>query len=169
MTAAQRDLPPFQRDTAPTGIPGEHRSRGSGIEPPPPLESPPSTATPLRVYDHQKAVPYGYEASNFMETPVPVVMRTPVPTRIVDVPPGTIVNGELLRQARVAQGLTVARLAERTRIGSSHIESIEADRLDRLPAMVYLRGMLMSVAREIGLDPQQVVKGYVAMLENMNR
>ncbi len=38
---------------------------------------------------------------------------------------------------------------------------MEADRYDRLPATVYLRGILVNLARELRLDPARVSKTYL--------
>ncbi|HLL47832.1 MAG TPA: helix-turn-helix domain-containing protein, partial [Longimicrobiaceae bacterium] len=75
---------------------------------------------------------------------------------VLDVPSDAEVNGELLRRVREGRNLSLQMLADRTRISSRHVEAIEADRYDSLPAAVYLRGMLMSIARELGLDPLRV-------------
>jgi DNA-binding transcriptional regulator YiaG len=72
-------------------------------------------------------------------------------------------NGELLRQVRESKGMSIHTLAERTRIAQRHIENVEADRYDALPAAVYLRGILMSMARELALDPLRVAKSYLAL------
>ncbi len=73
-------------------------------------------------------------------------------------------NGEVLRQVRNTKGVSIAQLAERTRIAQRHIENIEADRYDALPATVYLRGILMSLARELGLDGLRVSKSYLGLV-----
>jgi hypothetical protein len=85
--------------------------------------------------------------------------------RPYEVPPGVEFNGDLLRQVRMKRGLTLLQLGERTRIGVKHLENVEADRYDALPAAVYLRGILMSVARELGLDGLRVSKSYLAFVE----
>jgi hypothetical protein len=72
-------------------------------------------------------------------------------------------NGELLRQVRESKAMSIHTLAERTRIAQRHIENVEADRYDALPAAVYLRGILMSLARELGLDALRVAKSYLAL------
>lgn len=82
-----------------------------------------------------------------------------------EVPAGVEFNGDLLRQVRMARGLSLLQLSERTRIGVRHIENLENDRYEQLPAMVYLRGMLMSVARELGLDGLRVSKSYLTFVE----
>jgi hypothetical protein len=83
----------------------------------------------------------------------------------IDLPPDAEFNGELLRQVRTAAGLSLQQLAERTRISARHIENVEADRYAQLPAPVYLRGILMSLARELGLDGLKVSKSYLALAE----
>lgn len=85
--------------------------------------------------------------------------------RAFEIPPDADINGELLRQVRKSRGLTLAQLCDRTRISSRHLENVEADRYDQLPPVVYLRGILMNVARELGLDPLRVSKGYLSVIE----
>jgi hypothetical protein len=76
-------------------------------------------------------------------------------------PEGAVWTGELLRQAREARGLTVAQMAERTKVSRLHIESVEGDRFDQLPVPVYLRGIVMCIARELRLDGQKVSRSYL--------
>ncbi|AFE08607.1 DnaJ domain-containing protein [Corallococcus coralloides DSM 2259] len=83
--------------------------------------------------------------------------------RGVDIPSDAEFNGELLRRVREARGLTIQQLADRTRISVRHLENVEADRYTALPTTVYLRGILMNLARELGLDPLRVSKSYLAL------
>jgi len=99
------------------------------------------------------------------ETPAPVAERPRMP----DLPPEVEFNGELLRQVREARGLTLQQLADRTRIGRSHLEKVEADRYADLPAPVYLRGILVSLARELKLDATRVSKSYMLLAERAGR
>ena len=43
-------------------------------------------------------------------------------------------------------------------------EDIEADRFDRLPAPVYVRGFLLEYARVVGLDPRATAESFLARL-----
>ncbi|WIG96942.1 helix-turn-helix domain-containing protein [Myxococcus sp. SDU36] len=88
--------------------------------------------------------------------------REPRP-RIPEIPSDAEFNGELLRQVREARGMTLQQVADRTRITRSHLENVEADRYTALPPAVYLRGILMNLARELGLDPLRVSKSYLAL------
>lgn len=85
--------------------------------------------------------------------------------RPYEVPAGVEINGDLLKQVRMARGLTLAQLSERTRISVRHLENVETDRYELLPAPVYLRGILMNLARELGLDGLRVSKSYLAFVE----
>lgn len=85
--------------------------------------------------------------------------------RPYEIPEGVEVNGDLLKQVRLAKGLSLVQLADRTRIGVKHLENMEGDRYDALPAPVYLRGILMNVARELGLDGLRVSKSYLTFVE----
>jgi len=76
-------------------------------------------------------------------------------------PDGASWTGELLRRARENRGLSVMQVSERTKVTRHHIENIEGERFDQLPAPVYLRGILMSVARELRLDGQKVARSYL--------
>lgn len=81
------------------------------------------------------------------------------------VPEGTPWTGEVLRQAREARGLTLSQIAERTKVARHHLENIEADRYQLLPAAVYLRGILVSVAKELRLDGPKVARSYLEAIK----
>ena len=99
--------------------------------------------------------------------PLPAPAPAPPPPPAVDpprpfVPPeGSAWTGELIRQAREARGLTVAQMAERTKLSRPHIEAVEAERFAELPVAVYLRGIVMCIARELRLDGQKVSRSYL--------
>lgn len=95
----------------------------------------------------------------------PREFRAPPALRPYEVPEGVEINGDLLKQVRLARGLSLTQVADRTRISVKHLENIEGDRYDALPAGVYLRGMLMSLARELGLDGLRVSRSYLTFVE----
>ena len=86
-----------------------------------------------------------------------------------ELPPDVEFNGELLRRVREARGLTLQQVAERTRIGRMHLERVEADRYADLPPSVYLRGILVSLARELKLDATRVSKSYLLLAARSGR
>lgn len=122
---------------------------------PPPLVSPPFAA----VAEQPGAQP----ASERRKPPRAAAPSAPPAAveRELVVPEGTRYTGEVLRRAREARGLTVAQICERTKVSRHHIDNLEADRYDKLPAPVYLRGILLTLAKELRLDGQKVARSYM--------
>ncbi|OFV83078.1 MAG: hypothetical protein A2Y78_05540 [Acidobacteria bacterium RBG_13_68_16] len=69
-------------------------------------------------------------------------------------------SGAQLRIVREGLGLTLAEVAQRTRIRPRQLESIEAEAFDLLPQRVFVRGFVMAYARELKLDPERVWASY---------
>src|SRR6266702_1974125 len=87
----------------------------------------------------------------------------PRPQELV-VAEGTRFDGDMLRRAREQRGITLPQLCERTKISRHHVENLEAGRYDKLPAAVYLRGILMALAKELRLDGQKVARSYLELM-----
>jgi curved DNA-binding protein CbpA len=83
------------------------------------------------------------------------------PVEELEPPEGSAWTGDLLRQAREARGLSILQVSERTKVTRHHIENVEAERFDQLPVTVYLRGIVMAIARELRLDGQKVARSYM--------
>lgn len=66
--------------------------------------------------------------------------------------------GAVLRELRERRGLTIEAVSMETRIPLAHLRRIEEDRLDELPAEVFLRGFLRAYARAVGADPEAVIR-----------
>jgi hypothetical protein len=88
-------------------------------------------------------------------------LRLDTPARPAAPAPEPRWTGAALRRAREGRGLTVHQLAERTKVTRHHIENVEADRWERLPPPVYLRGVLLALAKELRLDGQRVSRSYL--------
>ena len=76
-------------------------------------------------------------------------------------------TGAFLRAARQAMGVELATISKETKIGCSMLEYIENERLDRLPAAVYLRNFTRQFARCLGLDEDQVSKTYLERIRRL--
>jgi curved DNA-binding protein CbpA len=74
--------------------------------------------------------------------------------------PSAEFSGASLRKAREGLGLTLAEVSQRTRIRPQQLESIEAENFDKLPERVFVRGFVMTYARELQLDPEHVWASY---------
>ena len=64
--------------------------------------------------------------------------------------------GDKLREAREAQGLTLADVANRTRIPTRHLEAIELGEYNSMPSPTYAIGFAKAYARVVGLDEKAI-------------
>ncbi|MGO9831563.1 MAG: helix-turn-helix domain-containing protein [Myxococcaceae bacterium] len=156
---AQSSLP-LETPPAPWASPGLGRR---AAQRPPGLPSP--AQRPSAALEQAAAA----EAGPRPEEMAPPSAPAPERPRMPELPPDVEFNGELLRQVREARGLTLQQLAERTRIGRSHLERVEADRYADLPPSVYLRGILVNLARELKLDATRVSKSYLLLAARSGR
>ncbi|ACG73204.1 heat shock protein DnaJ domain protein [Anaeromyxobacter sp. K] len=143
-----------------------HAAGASAPTPPPPTDGPPP------VPPRPPPIPLRREVSGPAMTPVPLpsaAQAGPEPIPLVSAaapggapaPEATAWTGEVLRRLREARGITLQQLSERIKVTRHHIENIEGDRFALLPAPVYLRGILLSMARELRLDGQKVARSYL--------
>jgi cytoskeleton protein RodZ len=77
--------------------------------------------------------------------------------------------GEQLRAAREALQLSVAEVAEVTKIKADHIRALEAGEYDRFVAPVYVRGFVRTYARLLKLDERQLAAQLDAELQATQR
>ncbi len=87
----------------------------------------------------------------------PPVERLPEPVLSAE----TEITGAFLRQLREARGIGLNDIAARTKVGASHLRSIEEERWEAMPAEVYVRGFLVEFARYLRLDVAQVTQSYL--------
>jgi hypothetical protein len=104
--------------------------------------------------------------------PAPILLQREVQAeqapREFPVPDGAVWSGEALRRVRESRGLTVREVCDRTKVTRYHLENIEADRFSLLPAAVYLRGIIVAVARELRLDGQKVARSYLERMSGVS-
>ena len=73
--------------------------------------------------------------------------------------------GDRLRDARVARGLSLADIAERTKISPPSLTAMERNQFSRLPGGVFRRAYVRAFAVEVGLDADTLVRDYRARYE----
>ncbi len=78
-------------------------------------------------------------------------------------------TGELLRRVRQSQGIELEEIAQKTKIGLAHLNAIEQDAFERLPAEVYTRGFVSQVAALLGLDATQATRTYMRRLRTARK
>lgn len=70
---------------------------------------------------------------------------------------GVVTAGRLLREARQAQGLHVAALANAIKVTPRKLELLESDRLDELPDATFSRALAQTVCRSLKIDSGPVL------------
>jgi flagellar biosynthesis protein FlhG len=73
-------------------------------------------------------------------------------------------TGAFLRRIRESQGVELAEIAARTKIAVAHLRAIEDEQFADLPALVYARGFVRELAKNLKLDPAQVDRTYLKRL-----
>lgn len=70
--------------------------------------------------------------------------------------------GATLRRAREASGRTLRDLADTTKLGVRTLEALERNQTERLPPGIFRRSVVRAYAREVGLDPEQTLRTFLA-------
>jgi cytoskeleton protein RodZ len=72
-----------------------------------------------------------------------------------------------LRRARIARKRSVEDIARATKINPTLVRALENEAFERLPGGLFTRGYLRAYAREVGLDPEEMVSRYRAEFEGV--
>jgi cytoskeleton protein RodZ len=72
--------------------------------------------------------------------------------------------GNSFKKARESKGLTVAQIADETRISARFLEAIENEDFQLLPGGIFNRGFIRTYAARLGLDAVAAVKEYEQLL-----
>jgi cytoskeleton protein RodZ len=73
--------------------------------------------------------------------------------------------GADLRNARIAQHRSIEDISRSTKISSSVLRAIESGEFHKVPGGVFTRGYIRAYAREVGLNPEEIVARYRAEFE----
>ena len=68
--------------------------------------------------------------------------------------------GNSLREARLRQGLDLARVEDDTKIRAKYLQALEDERFEILPSETYVKGFLRTYAEYLGLDGQLYVDEF---------
>lgn len=72
--------------------------------------------------------------------------------------------GEFLRSEREKRHISIEQVASATKIGLKLLHALEADNFDALPAKPFVRGFITSYCRYVGLQPDDVLRGFETSL-----
>jgi cytoskeleton protein RodZ len=68
--------------------------------------------------------------------------------------------GQELKRERELRGISLQEISALTRISLKFLQALEEDRLEIIPGKFFIRAILRSYARSIGLDENQVLNRY---------
>jgi cytoskeletal protein RodZ len=70
--------------------------------------------------------------------------------------------GAMLREARERHRVTLRQIADATKISASVLEALERNDVSRLPGGLFSRAFVRSYAVQVGLDPEETVREFIA-------
>lgn len=70
--------------------------------------------------------------------------------------------GTRLRDAREARGVSLRQIADATKLPLRTLDALERGRNEFLPGGIYRRSLVRSYAREVGLDPEETLRDFLA-------
>ena len=76
-------------------------------------------------------------------------------------------TGELLRKIREYKGVDIPRLSDMTKVSKTYLRHIEDEEVDKLPALVYVRGFVYQYAKCLKLNPDLVATSYIFKLKQL--
>jgi len=71
--------------------------------------------------------------------------------------------GQELKRERELRGISLREIAESTRINLRFLQALEEDKLNVIPGPFFVRAILRSYAKSIGIDEHQVLNKYQEM------
>lgn len=70
-------------------------------------------------------------------------------------------DGVFLQKIRLYKNVSIDRLSEATRISRPYLMALETNDYKNLPAAVFVRGFVVQIARNLGLDETKVAASYM--------
>src|SRR5262245_32265891 len=70
--------------------------------------------------------------------------------------------GRKLREARERKGVSLRQIANATKISVAALEALERDDISRLPGGIFSRAFVRSYAIEVGLEPEETIREFIA-------
>lgn len=70
--------------------------------------------------------------------------------------------GTRMKHAREERGVSLRQIADITKISVGFLEALERNDIGRLPGGIFSRSFVRSYAMEIGVDPEQAVRDFIA-------
>lgn len=76
-------------------------------------------------------------------------------------------DGNFLKEIREYKNVSIERLADMTKISKTYISFIEFEKVDKLPAIAYVRGFVFQIAKCLKLNPDLVANSYIQKIKTL--
>ena len=70
--------------------------------------------------------------------------------------------GSRMRHTREQRGVSLRQIAQTTKLSVSALEALERNDISRLPGGIFSRAFVRSYAAEIGINPEDTVRDFIA-------
>lgn len=74
-------------------------------------------------------------------------------------------TGEFLKKVREYKKVDVSRMADMTKISKTYLQYIENEDVEKMPAIVYIRGFVYQYAKVLKLNPDLVANSYLQRIK----
>jgi DnaJ-class molecular chaperone len=74
-------------------------------------------------------------------------------------------TGQFLRKVREYKNVNIVRMADMTKVSKTYLTNIEEENIDKLPALVYVRGFVYQYAKCLKLSPEIVANSYLKRIK----
>ena len=78
-------------------------------------------------------------------------------------------DGPFLQRVRVYKQVSLEKLSVASRIGKTYLIALESNDFKNLPAPVFLRGFLVQMGKQLGLDENKVVSSYMNLAKSSGK
>ena len=76
-------------------------------------------------------------------------------------------TGAFLKRVREYKNVDIVRMADMTKVSKTYLLNIEDEDIDKLPALVYVRGFVYQYAKCLKLNPELVATSYLYRLKRL--
>ena len=76
-------------------------------------------------------------------------------------------TGSLLKKIREYKNIDISRMADMTKVSKTYIVNIENEKIQHMPALVYVRGFVYQYAKCLRLKPDLVASSYILHLKRL--
>lgn len=108
----------------------------------------------VKIHKVPDALPEGYKKTRFGSYKYD-------PTFEADIAAVEECDGSFLERIREYKGVSIEDLSEVMKISKSTLKALEQNSLDQLPVEVFTRGIVIQMAKMLGLDDQKIAKAYM--------